>query len=134
MHFNDNYPQYELTAHHSEEAGKIARKKLWKVFWIMLAITIVELIIGSYAANLGFLESNGKAKISLKIIFIGLTIVKAAYIVLSFMHLGQERKWLRYTILVPYIFFIIYLLWLVLIEGVYSAEYREALSPIFMGK
>ena len=134
MHFNDNYPQYELMAHHSEEEGKIARKKLWMVFWIMLAITILELFIGSYASSLGLLEANGKAKISLKIIFIALTVVKAAYIVLSFMHLGQERKWLRYTILVPYIFFIIYLLWLVLIEGVYSAEFRATISPIFFGK
>jgi cytochrome c oxidase subunit 4 len=84
--FNDGYPQYELMALHDEETGKVVRKKLWKVFWIMLVITIAELIIGFQAVDWGL------SKTLLKIIFISLTIVKAAYIVLSFMHLGDETK------------------------------------------
>jgi cytochrome c oxidase subunit IV len=45
--------------------------------------------------------------------------VKAAYIVLSFMHLGDERKVMRYVILVPYFIFVIYLIFIMLTEGLY---------------
>ena len=104
MEFNDNYPQYELMAHHSEEDGKKTRKKLWKVFWIMLGITIVELIVGFY--NTHFPD------LALKVIFIGFTIVKAGFIVLSFMHLGDEVKAFKYAVLVPFCVFIIYLVFI----------------------
>lgn len=117
--FNDGYPQYELMALHDEETGKVVRKKLWKVFWIMLVITIAELIIGFQAVDWGL------SKTLLKIIFISLTIVKAAYIVLSFMHLGDETKPLKFAVLVPFIVFILYLIMLVdIFEGTYSKENR----------
>lgn len=127
MDFNDNYPSYEMMAHHSEEEGKVKRKKLWKVFWIMLAVTIVELIIGFYQEDWGLTDAMRYSTVTLKFIFIILTIVKAAYIVLSFMHLGDEKKVLKYTILVPYIFFVLYLSWIVITEGTYSgADERKA--------
>lgn len=125
MEFNDNFPSYETMAHHSEEEGKIKRKNLWKVFWILLVITLVELFVGFKA------EAFGLSKNFLKVFFIGLTIVKAAYIVLSFMHLGHEKKSLRYTILAPYIFFILYLVLICLIEAVYSYDYRSILDSLF---
>ena len=56
MEFHDDYPQYEMLAHHSEEEGKLKRRKLWNVFWIMLAVTIVELIIGSFSLQWGLLD------------------------------------------------------------------------------
>ena len=49
--------------------------------------------------------------------FIVLTLVKAGYIVMIFMHLGDERKNLRNTILVPYLVFIIYLIIIALTEA-----------------
>jgi len=52
-----------------------------------------------------------------KLLFIGLTVLKAGYIVLTFMHLGDERKVLKYIILVPYFIFIVYLLFICLTEG-----------------
>ncbi|HRH03371.1 MAG TPA: cytochrome C oxidase subunit IV family protein [Bacteroidia bacterium] len=119
--FNDNYPQYELMAHHSEEEGKIKRRKLWNVFWIMLGITLVELMVGFY--NTHFSE------IALKVIFIGFTIVKAGYIVLSFMHLGDEVKAFKYAVLVPFIVFIIYLVFIAdLGEGTYAKKYRMVMD------
>ena len=122
MEFNDNYPQYELMAHHSEEDGKKTRKKLWKVFWIMLGITIVELIVGFY--NTHFPD------LALKVIFIGFTIVKAGFIVLSFMHLGDEVKAFKYAVLVPFCVFIIYLVFIDdLGEGSYSKRYRAVMDP-----
>ena len=53
----------------------------------------------------------------IKWLFIVLTIVKAYYIVMSFMHLGDERKGLRYVVLVPYFIFIAYLIFILLWEG-----------------
>ena len=117
--FNDGYPQYELMALHDEETGKVVRKKLWKVFWIMLIITIAELIIGFQAADWGL------TKTFLKIVFISLTILKAGYIVLSFMHLGDENKPLKFAVLVPFIVFILYLIMFVdIFEGTYSKDNR----------
>ena len=74
MEFNDGFPPYETLAHHSEEDGKKIRRKLWNVFWIMLIITVVELIIGFKAHEMGM------SKLMLKIIFISLTIAKAGFI------------------------------------------------------
>ncbi len=122
--FHDDYPSYELLAHHSEEAGKQKRKKLWMVFWIMLGITLAELYIGMNAEQWG-LQAAGKSGLTLKGIFITLTIVKAAYIVLSFMHLGDENRFFRYTVLVPFCVFVLYLVALVdLSEGTYARDGR----------
>lgn len=124
MEFNDNYPSYELMAHHSEEDGKKLRRRLWNVFWLLLGITIAEIIIGMYAKNWGLQLEGGKSTLSLKFIFLTLTLVKAAYIVLTFMHLGDEKKIFKYVILVPYITFIIYLVFIALTEGDYSFDMR----------
>ena len=121
MEFHDNYPQYEMMSHHSEESGKKIRRKLWNVFWIMLGITIIELIVGFY--NTHFPD------IALKVIFIGFTIVKAAFIVLSFMHLGDEIKAFKYAVLGPFCVFIIYLVFMLdLGEGTYSKHHRAQMD------
>ena len=123
--FNDNYPQYELMAHHSEAEGVIKRKKLWSVFWIMLGITIAELIIGTYAERMGWLTATRQSTLGLKLVYIALTIFKAAFIVLSFMHLGDEKKSLKWVILGPYIAFILYLAFMAAIgEGSYQQHRR----------
>ena len=119
--FNDNYPQYELMAHHSEEDGKKKRRKLWNVFWIMLGITLIELVVGFYNTHF--------SDIALKVIFIGFTIVKAGFIVLSFMHLGDEVKAFKYAVLVPFCVFIIYLVFIAdLGEGPYAKKYRMVMD------
>ena len=95
--FHDDYPQYEFMAHHSEEDGKKKRRKLWNVFWIMLGVTILELIIGFQASSMGLLNDDRTSGMMLKVIFIGLTIGKAYFIVFSFMHLGDEKKAMKWT-------------------------------------
>ncbi|MEZ4720598.1 MAG: cytochrome C oxidase subunit IV family protein [Flavobacteriales bacterium] len=65
------------------------------------------------------LDVDGMGWLSIKIAFIILTIVKARYIVMSFMHLGDERKGLKYTILVPYAIFILYLLFILYQESTF---------------
>ncbi|HIN41468.1 MAG TPA: hypothetical protein EYM86_03340 [Flavobacteriales bacterium] len=49
--------------------------------------------------------------------FVALTLVKAGYIVMSFMHLGEERGNMKKSILVPYLMFIVYLIYVALTEG-----------------
>ena len=127
--FHDNYPQYEMMAHHSEEEGAIKRKKLWRVFWIMLAITLLELVIGTYAERLGWLTPTRQSSFGLKILYISLTIFKAAYIVLSFMHLGDEKKSFKWVIIAPYVSFILYLAFMCAVgEGGYSQHKRTQID------
>ncbi len=114
MEFHDNYPQYETMYQHDETHGKQIRSKLWKVFWLLLAITLVELFVGFNATKWGLLGGT-----FLKFFFIGLTLVKAGGIVLVFMHLIDETKFMRYTILLPYSVFIAYLIFIILVEGTY---------------
>lgn len=129
MEFHDDYPQYELMAHHSEEEGKKIRRTLWNVFWIMLAITIVELIVGFMAPGQGWTGATW-----LKVFFIVLTIVKAGYIVMAFMHLGGEVKFFKYVVLLPYFIFMCYTIFIVLTEGTYSGYpiNRTNVDPILI--
>ena len=108
----DDIIEYSLDAHHSEEHGKKIRATIWKVTAILTAITILEVGLGI------FIKQGTTLWPIVKWSFIALTLVKAAYIVLVFMHLGDERKSLRYVILVPYILFIVYLIFIALKEGV----------------
>ena len=130
--FHDDYPQYEFMAHHSEEEGKIKRRKLWNVFWIMLAITIVELIIGSYSLKWGLLDDTRHSSVLLKFIFIGLTIAKAFYIVLRFMHLGDEKKSMKYAILGPYTVFILYLVFIIVGEANYCKVHKAKMDELIV--
>jgi cytochrome c oxidase subunit IV len=127
--FHDDYPSYETLAHHSDEEGKKKRKTLWRVFWYMLIITIVELIIGSMAPAQGWSGTLG-----LKVLFIGLTIVKAGFIVMAFMHLGHEVTFMKYTILLPYVIFMSYAIFIILDEGVYSGDpqNRTKVDPLLI--
>ena len=65
-----------------------------------------------------FKRSDAFSWTMIKWTFIALTLVKAAYIVLVFMHLGDERKNLRWVVLAPYMLFIAYLIFIALTEGV----------------
>jgi len=92
---------------------------IWKVFWILLAITALEVILGIYKPTF-LIETILVGTKLINHIFIILTLVKAAYIVMVFMHLGKEKKSLRWAVIAPMLILIPYLLWLVLIEGAYS--------------
>ena len=115
----DDIIEYSLDAHHSEEEGIKMRKKIWFVTALLTVITIVEVALGS------LIKQSSPSWPIIKVLFIILTLIKAAYIVLSFMHLGHEKKSLKYIVLVPYIFFILYLLVLLLTESVYVAGVWE---------
>lgn len=99
---------------HSEEDGRKIRKTLWKVFWILLAVTSVEVVLGLYY------QAWGISFTMVKVTFIVLTLIKAFFIVAEFMHLKHENPYLKKLIIVPYVFLALYLMILVLIEGGYS--------------
>ncbi len=107
----DDIIEYSLDAHHDEEHGKKIRSTIWKVTAILTAITILEVMLGVY------IKQGSGAWPFVKWSFIILTLLKAAYIVLVFMHLGDERKSLKYVILVPYILFMVYLIFICLMEA-----------------
>lgn len=107
----DDIIEYSLDTHHSEEQGKKIRRKIWVVTAILTIVTIIEVALGAiikqYSSMWGVV----------KVLFILMTILKAGYIVMTFMHLGDERKSLRYVILAPYAIFIIYLIFIALTEA-----------------
>ena len=107
----DDIIEYSLDAHHSEEKGVELRKKIWKVTFLLTAITAVEVALGS------MIKQSSDYWPIIKWTFIILTIIKAGYIVMSFMHLGDERKGLKYVILLPYFVFAAYLIFILLTEG-----------------
>ena len=91
---------------------------IWRVFWILLIVTAVEVILGIIKPA-ALIDNNFLGTTILNVIFIVLTIIKAAYIVMEFMHLGHEVKGLKWTILLPAIVLIPYLVFILLVEGHY---------------
>lgn len=91
---------------HSGDGGAAQRKQIWKVFIILSILTAFEFLIA-------FTLPSGTLKVA---IFVGMTIVKAFYIVGEFMHLKHEVKSLIWAILIPCIF-VVWLLLALMLEG-----------------
>lgn len=114
---SDNYSNNDHGAHHEEalEHGihivHSSKKEIWKVFAILLAITVVEFLVALTPAIY-----EGLGKTGVVAVFFALTIVKAFYIVGYFMHLRHEKMNMAYSILVP-LLFILYLIALLIFEG-----------------
>lgn len=79
-----------------QPADKTTVLNIWKIAGLLLVVTIIEFV---FAFSLP--ESWKWMKIS---IFVGLTFVKAFYIVSEFMHLKHETKVLVWSIALPLIF------------------------------
>jgi cytochrome c oxidase subunit IV len=91
-----------VMSHHSDvnsSESKQQVKKIWKVFWVLLAITLVEVVLGMYF-------SHAMPKGLINFIFLALTVLKAGYIVSIFMHLGDEFRGFIVTVLVPLFLFV----------------------------
>ena len=119
----NKHHEYSLLANHDEEHGKAIRKKIWQVTLILTVITVVEVSTGAFIKQYYDGIANNYWWL-IKWSFIILTLVKAGYIVLVFMHLGDERKNFRWMILGPYLLFIAYLIFICISEAV------ELLWPI----
>ncbi|MBL7684204.1 MAG: cytochrome C oxidase subunit IV family protein [Flavipsychrobacter sp.] len=89
-------------AHHTDIKSTESKKqvgRIWKVFWILLVITVVEVVVGMF-----FSASMPRALVNF--FFLALTLLKAGYIVSVFMHLGDEVKSFMITVLIPLVLFI----------------------------
>src|SRR5258708_5115171 len=92
--------------HHQPEFNT---KPIWRTFWILLGITLVELILATIHLKTGF-----PPKYVLNGMYLILTCAKAFYIIAEFMHLRHEIKNLIMTVAVPallFVWFIIAFLW-----------------------
>ena len=91
--------------HQHNDAAQI--KKIWKTFWLLSVLTIIELAIG---LTIYTLHKGAHPNATLVLMFKGLvcilTLAKAFYIVSIFMHLGDEIRNLIMTIIVPLMLFI----------------------------
>jgi cytochrome c oxidase subunit IV len=90
-----------LSHHHdiNSEESKGQVKLIWRIFWFLLIITLIEVVLGMKFA---YLMPKGAANF----IFLALTLVKAGYIVKVFMHLGDEVKSFITTVLIPLVLFV----------------------------
>jgi cytochrome c oxidase subunit IV len=96
---------------HDDKEGVKIRKKIYFVTILLTVVTVLEVALGAY------IKQSSAAWPFVKWSFVALTILKAGYIVIVFMHLGDEKKSLKYVILVPYILFILYLIFIALWEA-----------------
>jgi cytochrome c oxidase subunit IV len=90
--------------HHQDSNSKESKglvKKIWKVTGILSVITIIEVGLGLWCYS-----NPAIPKGVVNALFVGLTILKAAYIVRVFMHLGDEVKNMISSILIPLFLFV----------------------------
>ena len=92
--------------HGVTEVAPAQTKAIWRTFYILSAVTGLEFLI-AFTIHAGPLKTA---------IFVGMTIVKAFYIVGEFMHLKHEVKSLIWSILLPCMF-VVWLLVALLMEG-----------------
>lgn len=90
----------EVTIHHEPSSDT---KRIWRTFWVLLIITIIELGLGLllYATDWG-----PNLNLAVKGVITILSLAKAFYIVSIFMHLGDEIRNMIMTIVVPLLLFI----------------------------
>src|SRR5690554_2267988 len=124
MEERDDIVEYSLYYHHSEEEGKKKRRKIWQVTLLLSVITLIEVLCGA------FIKQGSPAWEVVKVSFIIMTVIKAYYIVYSFMHMGDENRLFKWMIIGIYIIFIIYMIWLIGYEGI-ELFMRMYNAPIF---
>lgn len=114
---------HTIVGHEQNEHGDATTRTIWKTFWILLCVTIVEVSLAFL-----YLETDFPNRIILNSIFIGLTIVKAFFIVAEFMHLRHEIKNLILTILIPLMLFVWFII-AFLADGDSWRNMRKDLAP-----
>jgi cytochrome c oxidase subunit IV len=80
-------------------------RPIWRTFWILLGITLVELCLATIHLKTGF-----PPKYVLNGVYLILTCAKAFYIIAEFMHLRHEIKNMIMTIAVPALLFVWFLI------------------------
>jgi cytochrome c oxidase subunit IV len=82
-------------------------KRIWKAFWVLLVLTILELALGLTIYNLDLApQPNETLILGIKGVICILTLGKAFYIISIFMHLGDEIRTFILTLGIPATLFI----------------------------
>lgn len=98
-----------VTATHTfdDTHGQAQVKRIWKAFWILLILTIIELGLG---LSIYYIEMEANPSAGLILFLKGviciLTLAKAFYIISIFMHLGDEVRNLVMSLGIPALLFI----------------------------
>ncbi|HEY4876706.1 MAG TPA: cytochrome C oxidase subunit IV family protein [Puia sp.] len=95
------------TPGHAEPS--FSTKIIWRTFWILSIITVVELALAILYYKTDFLPKH-----FLNGVFVIGTLAKAFFIIAEFMHLGHELKNLVLSLAMPallFVWFIIAFLW-----------------------
>lgn len=95
--------------------------RIWKVFILLSVVTCVEVVLGIFKPEPLHLTHLLGMNL-LNWIFYILTVFKAYYIVWAFMHMEGEKATLRWSVVAPVIFLVMYLLFILLVEGNYIFE------------
>lgn len=103
-------------SHSHEHVSNTSR--IWKVFILLSIVTIVEVVLGIVRPELLF-NNNFIGMNLLNWVFIILTLYKAYYIVWAFMHMEGEKSSLRWAVVATVIFLVLYLVFILLVEGNY---------------
>lgn len=106
-------------------------KRIWKTFWILLIITIVELGLGLLLHALDL--PDDMRRLMIKGIIIILSIAKAYFIVSIFMHLGDELNNMVLSIMIPLMLFV-WIIFSFLLDGSSYKHMRNKYDKTFMEK
>ncbi|HIY75384.1 MAG TPA: cytochrome C oxidase subunit IV family protein [Candidatus Sphingobacterium stercorigallinarum] len=120
---------HEHIANHGAEAheGGMDKKRIWSVFFILLALTALEFLIAlGFVHHWGWLQKG----MFVNVVYIVLTLAKAYYIVAFFMHLKFEKSGFIVCCSAVFIF-IVYFIILLLVEGEFlnGAMTHQAIFP-----
>ncbi|HMK04493.1 MAG TPA: cytochrome C oxidase subunit IV family protein [Ferruginibacter sp.] len=99
MSSHTSSPEITHAPEHASGTGRI-----WKTFWVLSALTAIELGLGYFL----YWKHGGLSyglTLSTKLLIAALTLAKAYYIVSIFMHLGDEIRNMIMTIIVPLMLF-----------------------------
>ncbi|MDG2397307.1 MAG: cytochrome C oxidase subunit IV family protein [Flavobacteriaceae bacterium] len=99
-------------------------QKIWGVLIWLSIVTTIEVALGIIKPE--FLKTTFLRMKILNWIFVILTLVKAYYIAWDFMHIRDERDSLKGSIVLPLIFLIPYLAFILLLEADYIYDVMSA--------
>lgn len=92
--------EHTTTAHAGHHDS--GTKEIWRTFWILLILTLVELALGFWMMKI----ETELIRHIIKGVIIILMLAKAFYIIAYFMHLKAELKNLIMTVAIPVLLFV----------------------------
>lgn len=111
---SDNHNTVAAHEHEGHHEEGMSKGKIWRVFFYLLAITVLEFFIALVLVHGGHIPKGPVVNF----MYITLTLVKAYYIIAFFMHLKFERFGFIMSVSVVFVF-IVYFIILMLTEGAY---------------